>query len=79
MIKAFVLLWNYGLVTGDNKGYDPNAYVVKDKEELATRLTLTMSWWHLMVDLFAKGTKHDTPIDQCKRSKVWGDSRTTIS
>ena len=43
MIKAFVLLWNYGLVTGDNKGYDPNAYVVKDKEELATRLTLTMS------------------------------------
>ena len=34
VIKACVFLWNFGLLTGDNKGYDPNLYVVKDAELL---------------------------------------------
>ena len=52
IIKACVFLWSYGLMTGDNKGYDPCAFAVKDKEKLDIRLSLTMSGRHLMVDLF---------------------------
>ena len=37
IIKAGVFLWNCGLITGDNKGCDPYAFAVKDKEELNTR------------------------------------------
>ena len=43
IIKACVFLWNYGLITGDNKGYNPNTYVVRGKDELDRRLTPTMS------------------------------------
>ena len=43
VIKACMFLWNCGLITGDNKGYDPYAFAVKDKEELNTRLSLTIS------------------------------------
>ena len=34
VIKACAFLWNFGLLTGDNKGYDPDTYVVPDHDEL---------------------------------------------
>ena len=33
-IKACCFLWNFGLLTENNKGYDPNQYVVADHEVL---------------------------------------------
>ena len=38
IIRACCFLWNFGLITGDNAGYDPNSYVVPEKDELAARL-----------------------------------------
>ena len=43
IIKACCFLWNYGLLTGDNKGYDPDEYVVKDVDELKASLGNTTS------------------------------------
>ena len=43
IIKACCFLWNYGLLTGDNKGYDPDEYVVKDVEDLWASLSNTTS------------------------------------
>ena len=34
MIKACVFLWNFRLLTGDNKGYNPDHYVIEDAEKL---------------------------------------------
>ena len=34
VIKACAFLWNFGLLTGDNKGYDPDKYIVQDHEVL---------------------------------------------
>ena len=38
VIKACCFLWNFGLLTGDNKGYDPDQFVVADHEVLNTSL-----------------------------------------
>ena len=43
IIKACCFLWNYGLLTGDNKGYDPDKYVVKDIDDLKASLGNTTS------------------------------------
>ena len=43
IIQSCVFLWNFGLLSSDNKGYDPDTYVVTEKEELDRRLKLTMS------------------------------------
>ena len=43
IIKSCIFLWNFGLLSGDNKGYDPDAYIVNEKEELDAQLTPTMS------------------------------------
>ena len=43
VIKACCFLWNFGLITADNKGYGPDTYVVKDQEELSEKLTPTAS------------------------------------
>ena len=43
IIKACVFLWSCGLITRDNKAYEPYALAVKDKEKLNTRLSLTTS------------------------------------
>ena len=43
VIKACCFLWNYGLLTGDNKGYDPDTYVVSGKDELDASLRPTVS------------------------------------
>ena len=34
IIKACAFLWNFGLLTGDNKGYDPDLYIIEDEEDL---------------------------------------------
>ena len=34
IICACCFLWNFGLITGDNAGYDPDNYVVPQKDEL---------------------------------------------
>ena len=38
IIKACAFLWNFGLLTGDNKGYDPDLYVIEDEDELQKAL-----------------------------------------
>ena len=38
VIKACVFLWNFGLLTGDNKGYDPDQYIVEDEDKLERQL-----------------------------------------
>ena len=43
IIKACCFLWNYGLLTGDNKGYDPDKFVIKDKDELMRKLKPSIS------------------------------------
>ena len=43
IIKACCFLWNFGLVTGDNKGYDPDTYIVNEQDDLNSRLIPTVS------------------------------------
>ena len=43
ILKVCVFLWSCGLTTGDNKGYDPYVFAVKDKEKVNTRLSFTIS------------------------------------
>ena len=41
IIKACGFLWNFGLLTGDNAGYDPDRFVVEDGDELRNELSAT--------------------------------------
>ena len=34
IIKACIFLWNFGLLVRNNKGYNPDEFVVEDIEEL---------------------------------------------
>ena len=34
IIKACIFLWNFGLLCGDNKGYNPDDYVVEEEDQL---------------------------------------------
>ena len=43
IIKACVFLWNYGLLKGGNKGYDPAIYVPEDADEFDASLSATYS------------------------------------
>ena len=36
IIRACAFLWNLGILCGDNKGYNPEEYVIEDEEELST-------------------------------------------
>ena len=38
IIKACCFLWNFGLLTGDNKGYNPDQYVVDEHDKLNRKL-----------------------------------------
>ena len=38
IIKACAFLWNFGLITGDNIGYDPDEFVVEDGDRLKHEL-----------------------------------------
>ena len=41
IIKACGFFWNFGILTGDNKGYDPDEYVIKDKREFDEEIEAT--------------------------------------
>ena len=43
VIKACCFLWNYGLLSGDNKGYDPDTFIVPEKDQLDGSLHPTVS------------------------------------
>ena len=34
-------LWNFGLLTGDNAGYDPDSFIVEDGDDLKNELSAT--------------------------------------
>ena len=34
VVKACGFLWNFGLLCGDNEGYNPDDYVVTDQQVL---------------------------------------------
>ena len=38
VVKACGFLWNFGLLCGDNVGYNPDDYVVTDQENLNTKI-----------------------------------------
>ena len=38
VVKACAFLWNFGLICGDNLGYNPDDYVVTDQEVLNTKI-----------------------------------------
>ena len=33
IIKACAFLWNWGIITGDNKGYHPDDYVIDEEDQ----------------------------------------------
>ena len=41
IIKACGFLWNFGILTSDNKGYEPDEYVIKDKGEFDEEIEST--------------------------------------
>ena len=43
VIKACCFLWNFGLLSGDNKGYDPDTYIVSGKDELDEELKASVA------------------------------------
>ena len=42
IIKACGFLWNFGILTGDNKGYNPDDFVINEKDELDRELEATV-------------------------------------
>ena len=41
IVKVCAFLWNFGLLTGDNAGYDPDKFVVEDGDDLRNELAAT--------------------------------------
>ena len=41
IVKACGFLWNFGLLTGDNVGYDPDEFIMEDGAELKNELNAT--------------------------------------
>ena len=41
IVKACGFLWNFGLLTGDNQGYDLDEFIVEDGHELKQELSAT--------------------------------------
>ena len=41
IIKACCFLWNYGILSGANQGFNPDLYIVEDKDELDANLDPT--------------------------------------
>ena len=39
VVRACVFLWNFGLITGDNKGYNPEEYVMEEQQKLNQSIT----------------------------------------
>ena len=34
IVRACSFLWNFGIITGDNKGYCPEDFIIEDEDEL---------------------------------------------
>ena len=34
IIRACIFLWNFGLLCGDNKGYNPDDFVIEEEDKL---------------------------------------------
>ena len=43
IIRACVFLWNWGLICGDNKGYNPDEFIIEDKETLMQNMGATIT------------------------------------
>ena len=41
VIRACVFLWNFGLITGDNKGYSPEEFVVEEQAKLNSDISVS--------------------------------------
>ena len=41
VIHACIFLWNFGIITGDNKGYSPEEYVVEEQFQLNTEISVS--------------------------------------
>ena len=41
VIRACVFLWNFGIITGDNKGYSPEEFVVEEQNQLNTDISVS--------------------------------------
>lgn len=41
IVKACGFLWNFGILTGDNAGYDPDQFIVEDGDNLKAELAAT--------------------------------------
>lgn len=41
IIKACAFLWNFGILCGDNKGFNPSDYVIEDLDDFQTDLNGT--------------------------------------
>ena len=41
IIKACGFLWNFGILTGYNKGYNPDDYIIANKQELDDEIEAT--------------------------------------
>ena len=39
VIRACIFLWNFSLITGDNKGYSPEEFVVEEQHQLNTDIS----------------------------------------
>ena len=42
IVRACAFLWNFGIMTGDNKGYSPDEYIVEDGDTLDLHLGATL-------------------------------------
>ena len=42
IVKACGFLWNLGILTGDNKGYNPDQFVVANEDELRDHIAATL-------------------------------------
>ena len=40
IVKACGFLWNLGILTEDNKGYNPDEYIITDEDDLRIALQL---------------------------------------
>ena len=43
VVRACVFLWNWGLLCGDNKGYNPDEFVIEDEVQLKENMGATIT------------------------------------
>ena len=53
IIKACCFLWNFGLLCGDNQGYNPDDYIIEDQEKLDEEIAASAGG-RLVRDIIAK-------------------------